>query len=113
MSLLSDMIGIFSFLFIFSSILITFDSYYFDRGSFLVSRIANEQEGKDSSPFVGYAFLSASYMPPDPAFDYDTAMAFYEKTFGYGLIGYWKFFSWDGGAEHILKDHASASLLCV
>ena len=69
------------FLFIFSSILITFDSYYFDRGSFLVSRIANEQEGKDSSPFVGYAFLSASYMPPDPAFDYDTAMAFYEKTF--------------------------------
>ena len=84
----------------------------FDRGSFLVSRIANEQEGKDGSPFVGYAFLSASYMPPNPTFDYDTVMAFYEKTFGYGLIGYWKFFSWDGGAEQILKDHASASSSC-
>lgn len=55
------------------------------RGSFLAARLAAYYPER----FVGFAFLTVAYSPPQPDFDLSKALQDTKQAFGYELFGYW------------------------
>lgn len=82
---------------------ITTDLIY-SRGAYFVSKLAVYYPSR----FIAFGFLALSYGPPTPLFDYDDAMALSTKAFGYGTIGFYKFFS-EEGSDKFLEAHVRIS----
>ena len=67
-----------------------------------MSRLANYHNDR----FLAFAFLSVSYMPPNPNFNYERMITSNRSTFGNECYGYWSFFAREDAAA-ILEAHVS------
>lgn len=75
-----------------------------DWGVKIASRLANLYADR----FIAFAFLAVGYMPPQPQFNLEVALAMTKKAFGYELFGYWKFLSEDGADKIVETNWDSA-----
>ncbi len=82
----------------------------FNRGSFLVSRLANYYH--DDARFLAFAFFAVSYQPD---FDIKATNAKSKQLLGYEILGYWFFLAQDEHASQIIQAHVSQRFdyLCV
>ncbi|TFK18275.1 alpha/beta-hydrolase [Coprinopsis marcescibilis] len=72
-----------------------------DWGSATVSRAANIYQDR----FLGFAFLSVGYTPPDTVSTYEQRKEAGENELGYANLGYWAFFAATGAAE-VINQHS-------
>jgi len=70
------------------------------RGCLIVSRLSNYYPSR----FIGFAFLTGSYIPVGREFDLDTRLETMRAAFGYDIFGYWAFFS-EEDADQIIESH--------
>ncbi|KXN86647.1 Bifunctional epoxide hydrolase 2 [Leucoagaricus sp. SymC.cos] len=79
-----------------------------DLGCGVVSRLANYHPER----FLGFAFFTVGYRPPDPSLDKSSLNLFptqTTKTIGHETPGYWTFFSEDD-ASKIIEEHPDSYL---
>lgn len=69
----------------------------FNRGSFLLSRLANFFPER----FVKFVFVDVGYQAPTASFDIDAINDISKKQLGYTIFGYWYFFNEEDAAELI------------
>ncbi|CZR64435.1 related to soluble epoxide hydrolase [Phialocephala subalpina] len=76
-----------------------------DRGSFLLSRLANYYPQR----LLSCSFLAVAYRAPGQSMNIDAVNVLTKEKLGYELYGYWKLFERED-ASQIVKDHIESFL---